>query len=140
MAEGAVGRELLLKKNSVVIAGLQNVTVDWNGEAVDVTSGENGGFRCLLEKTGLQTIDISGEGIFKDNIIKDIALTPGTTKLLTDIEIEWPIIEAGNSQAATLTGNFYLQTRGEAAPQNEAITTSFTLMSSGPWVYTAEAV
>jgi predicted secreted protein len=140
MAEGAVGRELLLKKNGVVIAGLQNVTVDWNGEPVDVTSGENGGFRCFIENTGLQSIDLGGEGISKDNVIKNIALTPGDSKMLTDIEIEWPILVDTNSQPATLTCNFFLATHGEAAPQNEAITFSFSLQSSGEWVYTPEAI
>jgi predicted secreted protein len=138
--EGAVGRELLLKKNSIALVGLTNVSVDWNGTPVDVTSGENNGFRCLIDAVGSQTLDISGEAFTKDNIIKDIVLNPNTSKLLTDIEIEWPIFESGNSQPATLTGNFFLATRGEAAPQGEGITFSFSLQSGNEWVYTAEAV
>ena len=38
-----VGRELLVKKNSTVIAGIRTATLDWSGESIDVTTGEDAG-------------------------------------------------------------------------------------------------
>ena len=68
MAEGAVGRKLLLKKNSTVLAGLRNVTVSKGDTSINVTSGENDGIQCLLSESAEQMITITFDGIEKDNI------------------------------------------------------------------------
>ncbi len=134
-----VGRELLVKKDSTVIAGIRTATLDWSGESIDVTTGEDAGVRLLLEASAQEQIDMPIEGIMKEEELRDITIGANGTRILTDIEIEWPISDPGNTQPATLTGNFRLSSYSEGAPYNEAITFSGTLESSGAFVYTPEA-
>ena len=134
-----VGRELLVKKNSTVIAGIRTATLDWSGESIDVTTGEDAGVRLLLEASAQEQIDMPIEGIMKAEELRDLTIGASADRILTDIEIEWPITDPANSTPATLTGNFRLSAYSEGAPYNEAITFSGTLESSGPFVYTAES-
>lgn len=134
-----VGRELLVKKNSTVIAGIRTATLDWSGESIDVTTGEDAGVRLLLEASAQEQIDMPIEGIMKAEELRDITIGANGTRILTDIEIEWPITDPVNTTPATLTGDFRLSAYSEGAPYNEAITFSGTLESSGAFVYTAEA-
>ncbi len=103
-----VGRELLVKKDSTVIAGIRTATLDWSGESIDVTTGEDAGVRLLLEASAQEQIDMPIEGIMKEEELRDITIGANGTRILTDIEIEWPISDPGNTQPATLTGNFRL--------------------------------
>ncbi len=134
-----VGRELLVKKNSTVIAGIRTATLDWSGESIDVTTGEDAGVRLLLEASAQEQIDMPIEGIMKEEELRDLTIGASADRILTDIEIEWPITDPANSTPATLTGNFRLSSYSEGAPYNEAITFSGTLESSGPFVYTEES-
>jgi predicted secreted protein len=134
---GFIGREFLVKKNSVELLGLRAKTVSFAGESIDITTGEDDGFRTLLGPSGQQSIDISFDGIAKDALIRDLMISGGNL-LLTDIELEWPL-SSGGSTPATLTGNFRLNGYEEGQPYNEATTFSSSLMSSGTWVYTPEA-
>jgi TP901-1 family phage major tail protein len=134
----AVGRQLVVTKNNVVIAGLRTATLSWSGESIDITSGEDDGKRLLLAASGQEQLDISVEGIMKANVFRDLVLG-SASKMLTDIEIEWPIITSPNTTEATLSGNFRISSYEEGAPYNDAITFSATLESSGAWTYSPEA-
>ena len=134
-----VGRELVVTKNATVIMGIRTATLDWSGESVDVTTGEDAGVRLLLEASAQEQLDMPIEGIMKEELLRDITLGASEARILTDIEITWPITDPANTTPATLTGNFRLSSYSEGAPYNEAITFSATLESSGPFVYTAEA-
>jgi TP901-1 family phage major tail protein len=136
----AVGRTLLLKKNSTVIAGLRSASLSWSGESIDLTTGEDSGKRLLEALSAQEQIDISAEGLMKEEQFRALVLG-SATKMLTDIEIEFPILDtATNSTEATLTGNFRISSFEEGAPYNDAITFSISLESSGAWTYTPEAV
>ena len=136
----AVGRDFLLKKGGTVIAGLQDVTISWGGESINVTTGEDSGQRLLLAASGEEQVDISFNGITKDSILRDIALGSGS-KLLTDVTIEWPLFDsATNSDPADISGDFRIPSYEEGAPYNGAITFSGSLESSGAWTYDAESV
>lgn len=136
---GMVGREALLKKGATVLAGVRTKTLSWGGESIDLTSGENDGIRLLASASGQEQIDLPLEGIAKDDELIAIALNPATSKMLTDITIEFAIREPGNTTKATLSGDFRLSSYEEGMPYNDAITFSATLESSGAWVYTPEA-
>lgn len=135
---GNLGRYTLIKKNNTNLVGITSISIDWGGESVDLTTGENDGVRLLATETGMQQVDLSIEGITKDDEIMVLALGTGT-KMLTDISIEFAIINPSNTTAATLTGNFVLDSKGNSNPMNEGISFSATLKSSGPWVYTPES-
>lgn len=125
------GRELVIKKGSVVIAAIRNKTFSWNGEPIDVTSDDDDGFRTLLASAiGQEQIDISGDGVTDADVLKDIALEPATTKMLTDITIAWV------DSTAIIAGDFQLISYEETGPYQDARTFNFAMQSSGLWVYT----
>lgn len=137
--EGAVGRGFLIKRGGVALIGIRSVTLNKNDEPIDVTSGENDGWRCLLPESGTQSIDISFEGVIKNNDIQDVCLDPTVSTYLTDVELEYPIFVSGNTQPATMTCEFKLGPLENTMPMGDAITFSSTLQSSGIPVYTPEA-
>ncbi len=67
------GKDLLLKIDMTgsgsfeTMAGLRATRINFNAEAVDVTTMESaGGWRELLSGAGAKSASISGSGIFKD--------------------------------------------------------------------------
>lgn len=135
----AVGRKVLLKKAGTVIAGVRTKTLSWSGESIDLTSGENDGVRLLEAASGQEQIDISMEGVMKEETFRELVLG-SASKMLTDITLEFPILDPANAVAATLSGDFRISSFEEGAPYNDATTFSATLESSGAWTYTPEAV
>lgn len=137
MSDGHVGRTLLVKKGSTVIAGLRNATITVGAESINVTSGEDDGKQLLLAASGEENISLSAEGIMKSGLLRDIMLGGGS-KMLTDITLEWPLSDSG-STPADLTVNFRISSYEEGRPYNDAITFSASFESSGDWTYTAES-
>ena len=127
---GNAGRFDAIKKTDVVIAGIREKSLAWSGEAIDVTSDEDGGIRQLIEEYGQQQLSISGSGVYKDDTtFRLIALTAGSTGLLTDITYEF-------SNGDIISGDVLLTSYNEGAPYKDATTFDFTLEYAGEWVYT----
>lgn len=125
------GRDFLVLKNSVAIAGLRETSVTANSEPVDITSKGDSGYRTLASFAGTESIDISASGVFDTDTLRDISFAgTGTTKLLTDITLAW-------GDGATLSGDFYLASYVSAGAQNGEETYDVTLQSSGAWTYTS---
>lgn len=137
--DGNLGREAELLKNNVVLAGVRTKSFSWGGESVDLSASDDDGLRVLSEKSGQEQIDISLEGIARDDTLKSIALVRATSKMLTDIVLSFDIRNPANTTKATLSGNFKLSSYEEGMPYNEGITFSASLESSGEWVYTPES-
>jgi|TARA_B100001105_G_C22397410_1_gene447472 predicted secreted protein len=134
---GFIGRDFFIKKAGVELLGLRAKDLTYGGESIDITTGEDDGFRTLLSESGTKSLDISFDGIAKDALIRDLTLGDGVV-LLTDVELEWPLSPSGTVPATT-TGNFRINGYSEGHPYNEATTFSSTLESSGAWVYTPES-
>jgi len=129
-----VGRNWLVKKAGAVIAGLRSKELSWSGEPVDVTTDDDSGIRTLLDNAiGNEQIDMSGDGIYFDDLFADIALDQAVNKMLTDITL----VDAASGR--TLSGNFFLASYQETAPYQDAVSFNYSLQSSGPWVYTPAA-
>lgn len=135
---GNVGRNTIVNRAGTRLIGVRSVTLDWGGEPLDITSGENNGYRTLLSEAGQRQIDLNLEGVTKDSVLKNIIMSGGST-LLTDITIQFAIIDPTNTTAATLSGDFYIASFSDANPYNEAITFTCPMQSSGEWTYTPEA-
>lgn len=135
---GNVGRNAKLLKDGTPLIGIRNFSMDWAGEPVDLTSGEDDGIRLLANDVGQESIDISFDGVTKDDLLVGLALGSGS-KMLTDITIELAITVVGNTTPGTISGNFFLNAVGNAMPYNDGVTFSGTLQSSGAWVYTPES-
>lgn len=124
----AKGRSLLIKKGSTVLAGMRTKGVAINGEPIDITSDDDSGYRTLLSDVGTLSVDLSIEGITKDDTLKALILAGGTSLMLTDITVEYP-------DGQSLAGNFFLTSLEETGAYNEAVTFSGSLQSSGAWTY-----
>lgn len=133
----AIGRDLIVTQADERIMGIRSASLTFNGESIDITAGENNGVRELLPESAEESIDISGEGIMKESRLHELVLG-GSSRMLEDITITFPVHTPGNT-AASLTGSFRLGTYEESYPYKEGVTFSFTLQSSGLWVYTPEA-
>lgn len=124
----AKGRSLLVKKGSTVLAGLQTKSVALNGEPIDVTTDDDNGWRTLLADVGTLSVDLSIEGISKDDTLMALIAAGGTSMMLTDITVEFP---DGNG----FSGNFFLNSLEKTGTYNEAIKFSGSLQSSGTITY-----
>lgn len=132
----AASRDLLILKNSTAIAGVNAKSINFAGSPIDVTTDEDGGYRVLLDASGLETLDISGSGVEKDAVLRDLALTAGTVKLLTDITIEFPTVGT-ETTGASISGDFFLTSyTSNGGSSDGAIEFDFALQSSGQWTYT----
>jgi predicted secreted protein len=125
----AKGRELLVKKGSTVIAGVRTKGAAINNEPIDITSDDDAGYRTMLSDAGTMSVDLSVEGITKDDDLRDLAASGGTGLMLTNITLEYP-------DGGTLAGNFFLNSFEETGTYNEAVTFSASLQSSGAFTYT----
>lgn len=123
-----VGRNLLLKTGSTVLAGLRTKGISINGEPIDITTDDDGGYRTLLDEAGQKALDISIDGITKDNDLRQ-AMATGMTLTLAGVSLEYP-------NGDTLTGTFMLVSLEESAAYNDAVTFTGSLQSSGAWTYT----
>lgn len=72
------GKDLLVKidldtsGNFDTVAGLRATRVNFNAETVDVTSLESsGGWRELLGGAGVKSANISGSGVFRDELVDE---------------------------------------------------------------------
>lgn len=121
------GRDLLILKNDVAIAGAQENGITVDNSPVDITSIGDDGYRTLGDFAGMRTLDISISGVWTDKVIRDVAL--GTSLLLTDITIDF-------ADGGDLSGDFYLANYEETGAHDGAVTFTATLQSSGEWTYT----
>ena len=125
------GRDFTLKKNNTKIAGLTQKSFSWAGTPIDVTADEDAGFRKLLSGgMGSEAIDISAEGVWKDDVLRALALNPAGEKVLTDVTLAF-------AEGGTLSGNFALTAYQETGTHNDKVTFTCSLQSDGQWTYTA---
>ncbi len=134
----ALGRDLLMRiRDEQIIAGLTDVTLSWSGESVEITSNEDEGIRRLDEMSGQEQIEISADFISKDYQLLILALDRQQSKLLQNIQIDWPrLSSSGNT--IRLRGDFRLSSFEQSANYKEAITGSISLESAGPWTFINE--
>jgi predicted secreted protein len=125
---GIAGRAVTLEWDGAVILGVREKGITLNGEAINVTSDEDNGWRTLLDVTAEDSVDIALSGVTKDERLK-AAYFGGAAARTKVATIEWP-------SGSTMTGTFFLANFSETGPYNDAVTFSATLQSSGPVVYT----
>ncbi len=126
----AAGRLATLKKNAVLIGGVRvtNIQVDYT--PIDVTDNDSAGLQELLADYGLGVMTFDIEGVYKDPILRDIAMDPATSQLLTDLTFAFA---DGGVGSATVSGNFFMLNYKEGNDYKEAATFSASFTSSGTW-------
>lgn len=132
MSGGAESRVLRVLKNGTPLLGVNSKSISAGSTPIDVTTDEDLGVRCLLDVAGLETLDISGSGVTKDELLRQLILTGGS-KLLTDISIVFPPVGT-QTTGDTITGNFYFDSFNETGGSSDgAIEFDFTMKSSEAW-------
>jgi len=124
------GRSLVLKKGGTAIAGVQTKSISYAGEPIDITGDDDAGYRTLLGNPGLETLDLSVEGVTKDTVLRALALDSSGTLQATDWSLLFP-------NGDTITGSFNISSYEENGVHNDAVKFTMSLQSSGAWVYTA---
>jgi len=126
------GKDLLVKVDMTsdgqfeTIAGLRATRVNFNAEAVDVTSLDSqGGWRELLVGAGVRSANISGSGVFRDEGTDERArqlffdgMTPDFQVIIPDFGVvEGPFQVTSLEYSGTLNGEatyeLSLQSAGE---------------------------
>lgn len=131
-----ISRDLLIKKGSTRLAGINSKSIAVAKEAIDITTDEDNGFRTLAEEAGTKTLDISFSGVTKDAVLRGLIMTGGS-QLYTDLTIEYPPL-GSQTTGDSITGDFYLNGLTENGGGSDgAIEFDGTLQSSGEWTFTA---
>lgn len=126
----AVGREAILYKNGVAIAGIRATSVKFSAEPIDWSSRDSGAAVVYSDKSASAQCTIEVEGITFDAVLRSIWDSSETSKLLTDMTYKYV---NGQSSADTITCNFFMNSYEEAAPHDGEATYTGTFTTSGPW-------
>jgi len=113
------------------IPGVREKGVSSSGEAIDITSGEDAGWRTLLQLPSQNEVTISVSGVTKSDRLK-IAWNDQTNNYAARTQF----IELVYPNAARLSGTFMMTEYKETEPFKEASTFEANLMSSGVVTFT----
>lgn len=129
-----IGRDLTLEyPTGTVIAGVRTRGLAIDNSAIDVTTDDDAGLRTLLEESGQRQLDISVDGILKDDTLLADALNG--TLFIQQLTIVLPF--TFSSTAGTIVGNFRFNNFTVDGEYQGSVTFSATLQSSGAFTYTA---
>lgn len=107
------------------------MTID--SSAIDVTTDDDSGIRSLLEEPGQHQIDISVEGLLKDDVI--LAQIINGTLFIQELTIKLPF--AFTTTQSTIVGDFRLNNFEVTGEYQDAVAFTATLQSTGAFVFTA---
>lgn len=126
----AAGRLAVLSKAATPIGGVRVTTVSVANEAIDVTDKDSAGIVELLAVAATKQITLKVEGVYKDPVLRDLALNAAASPLLTDLTFKFADALVA---ADTISGNFFMTSYEEGNPHDDASTFSAEFVSSGTW-------
>lgn len=106
------------------VAGLRTTQLSVNGEVVNVTSKDSGGWRELLSGAGTRSVSVAGSGIFIGSTAESRVKTNALAGLLDDYELSF---ESGER----MRGRFLVTRLDYAGDYNGERTYTLALESSG---------
>jgi TP901-1 family phage major tail protein len=106
------------------VAGMRTTQMSVNGEAVNITSKDSGGWRELLSGAGVRSVSVSGSGIFTGSAAETRLKGNALAGLIDDYELSF---ESGER----MRGRFLLTRLDYAGDYNGERTYSLSLESSG---------
>lgn len=125
------GRDVKLFKDSVLFVAGRTKSFTFNREAIDITTDDDNGFRTLLAKPGVKSLDIEVQGVLKNADFLELVNEDDEASVNT-IEIEFPGI-------GTVSGDFYTATVGASANHDDAVEQTISLQSTGTFAFTPES-
>lgn len=123
----AAGRNLIVKRAGVQVAGVKSKTVTLNGEPIDITNDDDDGWRALLDAVAVQGVELAVEGVVKSDLFR-AAYFAGT--FIDDMELEYP-------DGGIIAGDFHMANYEETGATEDAIVFSCSFISTGVVTYTA---
>ena len=112
------------------VGGLRSTSISLNDEAVDVTTMDSSNQRELLANGGIQTISISGSGVFTDAASEAELRGKFGASTFSNFQIIIP-------DFGTYTGPFMVASLEYSGEFNGEVTYSVTLEGSGSVSFTA---
>ena len=106
------------------VGGLRSTSITQNDEAVDVTTKDSSAKRQLLAQAGVQSLTVSGSGVFTDAASEATMRTDFGSSSFTNYQILVP-------DFGTYTGAFMISSLEYAGEFNGEVTYSVTLESAG---------
>jgi TP901-1 family phage major tail protein len=106
------------------VAGLRTTQLSVNGEAVNVTSKDSGGWRELLSGAGVRSVSVAGSGIFTGSAAEVRLKTNALGGVIDDYELSF---EGGER----MRGRFLVTRLDYAGDYNGERTYTLALESSG---------
>ena len=106
------------------IAGLRTTQLSVNGEAVNVTSKDSGGWRELLSGAGVRSVSVAGSGIFTGSAAEARLKGNALAGMLDDYELSF---ESGER----MRGRFVVTRLDYSGDYNGERTYTLSLESSG---------
>ena len=127
---GALLLKIDISGTMTTIGGLRSTTITINDEAVDVTNKDSGGSRALLPQGGIQTMSVSGSGVFTDTASEQLIRSSLGASSFKSYNIIVPDL-------GTYAGTFMIASLEFAGEYNGEVTYSVTLESSGGITFSA---
>lgn len=112
------------------ITAIRDTGMTINGEQVDITDKGSSGWRELLEGCGINSMSLSGSGVFSDNA--NVAILQG--RMIDNLHISCRII-SGNGDI--FQGTFELSSFERNGTYNDSEQYSMSLESASVVTYTA---
>jgi TP901-1 family phage major tail protein len=107
------------------VAGMRTTQMSVNGEAVNVTSKDSGGWRELLSGAGVRSVSVAASGIFTGSAAEVRVKTNALAGLVDDYELSF---ESGER----LRGRFLVTRLDYSGDYNGERNYALSLESSGP--------
>jgi TP901-1 family phage major tail protein len=109
------------------VAGMRTTQMSVNGEAVNVTSKDSGGWRELLSGAGIRSVSVSASGIFTGSAAETRVKGNALSGVLDDYELSF---ESGER----MRGRFLVARLDYSGDHNGERSYALSLESSGPVV------
>jgi TP901-1 family phage major tail protein len=106
------------------VAGMRTTQLSVNGDAVNVTSKESGGWRELLSGAGVRSVSVAASGIFTGSVAEVRLKSNALAGLLDDYELSF---ESGER----MRGRFLVTRLDYSGDYNGERTYTLALESSG---------
>ena len=106
------------------VAGMRTTQLSVNGEAVNVTTKDSGGWRELLSGAGVRSVSVAGSGIFTGSEAEGRLKSNALAGLIDDYELSF---ESGE----TMRGRFLITRLDYAGDHGGERTYALSLESSG---------
>ena len=106
------------------IGGMRSTSISMNDEVVDITNKDSGRARAILAQAGVNSMTVSGSGVFTDSASETTLESKFDNSTLDNYQFLVP-------DFGTYTGSFMLTTLEYAGEFNGEVTYSFTFESNG---------